>query len=141
MRADVGLPDHASMAGDADGDDEEMMELSGNEDDDVLQAPRAVGDGGGGEDGEDEGEEEERERRPDPVDYELLMSVAHGLGKWMQEAGTGRKVYVKDADCLGANTGSECLEWPLPNGMDSGLLWSAKSCAPTWNAAWPGSLV
>ncbi|GLC44839.1 hypothetical protein PLESTF_001102100 [Pleodorina starrii] len=39
--------------------------------------------------------------QPDPVDYDLLMSVSHGLGKWMQDTTTGQKVYVKDQDCIG----------------------------------------
>ncbi|EFJ46824.1 hypothetical protein VOLCADRAFT_92689 [Volvox carteri f. nagariensis] len=38
--------------------------------------------------------------QPDPVDYELLISVAHGLGRWMQDTTTGQKVYVKDQDCI-----------------------------------------
>ena len=97
--------------------EDEMMELSGNEEEDDLGpgGPAAAGAGGGtgaygtagdddvGEDEADEGEEDDDDDRPrrDPVDYELLMSVCHGLGKSMQEASTGRKVYVKDADCLG----------------------------------------
>ncbi|GLI61645.1 hypothetical protein VaNZ11_004068, partial [Volvox africanus] len=41
------------------------------------------------------------EPQRDPVDYELLISVAHGLGRWMQDSQTGQKIYVKDQDCLG----------------------------------------
>lgn len=46
-------------------------------------------------------QEPKDEPQSDPVDYELLISVAHGLGKWMQDVNTGRKLYVKDPDCVG----------------------------------------
>ncbi|KAG2492461.1 hypothetical protein HYH03_009402 [Edaphochlamys debaryana] len=39
--------------------------------------------------------------KEDHVDWELLMSVAHGLGKWMEDTNTGEKVYVRDKDCIG----------------------------------------
>lgn len=34
------------------------------------------------------------------VDMDLLISVSNGLGTFMQDA-SGRKVYVKDKDCIG----------------------------------------
>ncbi|GIL56078.1 hypothetical protein Vafri_11513, partial [Volvox africanus] len=70
-----------------DADDVVMIDLDEDLDDDV-------------EDG-DGGNMRATEPQPDPVDYELLISVAHGLGRWMQDSQTGQKVYVKDQDCLG----------------------------------------
>jgi hypothetical protein len=63
-----------------DAGEEEMMELSGNEDDDMVPGRPAGGTGAYGtaddlgEDEADEGEDGDRPQR-DPVDYELLMSV------------------------------------------------------------------
>lgn len=41
------------------------------------------------------------------LDVELLISVAAGLGRWVEDRKTGQAVYSKDRDCLGPN--------PLPS--------------------------
>lgn len=57
-----------------------------------------------------EGDDQQAERPPPEalVDYELLISVAHGLGRWMQDTNTGQKVYVKDQDCVGKRSSYTC---------------------------------
>jgi hypothetical protein len=42
----------------------------------------------------------------DDFDLDLLLSVAGGLGRWQEaDAAAGKRVYVKDDDCLGECSG------------------------------------
>ena len=46
----------------------------------------------------------EAHRRARYIDMDLLISISNGLGAFNMEA-NDRKVYVKDADCLGGSSG------------------------------------
>ncbi len=81
-------------------EDIEMVEI----DDDLVDDDA---DDIGGAD-QNDNERDADEPQPDPVDYELLISVAHGLGKWMQDTTSGQKVYVKDQDCVGRMRSALC---------------------------------
>jgi hypothetical protein len=59
------------------------------------------------------------------VDMDLLISVSNGLGTFMQDA-SGRKVYVKDKDCLGAICIRLWSTWPGNSNLTAGC-WSTRA--------------